>query len=70
MSRFLKASIYVATILIVLTILLILFQNLTSLTQQRRQPITVEISENESPFTVSDLHEGTRDWIDERLNYE
>ena len=70
MSKFLSISIRIIIILSVLIVLVVLFREFTSLTRQRRQPLNVEITDTESPFNVSDRHDDTRDWIEERLNQE
>ena len=70
MVKFLSISLRVMIILSVLIDCVVLFREFTSLTRQRRPPLEIEITETDNPFTVSDRHDDTRSWIDDRLNQE
>lgn len=68
MRRFLKFAGVAVVVMLVLIVVVIVGNELTSLTEPRRQPLQIEIQETESPFNVRDMQDETRDRINNRLN--
>lgn len=68
--RFLTKTGKFIVILIALVVVLALTREVTDLMRRSRQPLNVEVTDTDSPFSVSDRQERTRTWIDERLEQE
>ena len=65
-------KVFALTVAVLASVIVIiaLVMELQALTSERRQPLSIDVSETESPFSVSDRHDDTRSWIEERLEQD
>ena len=70
MIKYLKVAASILIILLISFIITIVSMEFAGIARPRRQPLNIEITETESPFSVSDRHDEVRDWIDERVGQE
>lgn len=68
MKKFLSMTTKIVIILLVLIVVIAMFREFESLTRPGRQPLSTNVTERESQFTVSDRADETRGWIAERLD--
>lgn len=68
MKKFLRGCGIAAIVLVIISLITVFVVWSGGLFDDGRQPLNVNIQENDSPFGVQDRQEDTRDWIEERLN--